>query len=159
MAEVTIIGGTVLKSKSIRKIESHRSRLRLASRHAGEGVSLTELIRVGRPTHYGWHHSLGWDLGLYKKEEVSWAHPFTALNFLTMATVATCLWLLQLWLHHYEKLMPQTGTLNWDLKLWSKINLFFFNPLMVSLYIVLGGPGIDCRLGWPWTHWVLPPKC
>lgn len=35
------------------------------------GIILIRLTEVGRPTHCGWHHSLGWDLGLHKKEKVS----------------------------------------------------------------------------------------
>lgn len=34
-------------------------------------LALIRLIELGRPTHYGWYHSLGWGLKLYKKEKVN----------------------------------------------------------------------------------------
>lgn len=29
-------------------------------------ISLIRITEVRRPAHYGWHHSLGWDPGLYE---------------------------------------------------------------------------------------------
>lgn len=33
-------------------------------------VILTRLIKMERPIHRRWYHSLSWDLGVYEKEEV-----------------------------------------------------------------------------------------
>lgn len=48
------------------------------------GIILPGLIEVRRLTHYRCHHSLGWDVELYRKERVSWAHVFSTVYFLTV---------------------------------------------------------------------------
>lgn len=43
------------------------------------GHYLIRLIKVGRLTHNGQHHSLCWNPGVYEKVRVSWAQAFISL--------------------------------------------------------------------------------
>ena len=54
-------------------------------------VILTRLIKVKRPVHRGWHHSLSWDLGVYEKEEVLRAGLHCHLLLDDGCRVSTCL--------------------------------------------------------------------
>lgn len=71
---------------------------------------------TGGSNHRGWHHSLGWDPELYKKEEVSWTPASISLPPDCGWNVISSPKLLLLSLSHHDGLC--------NLRLWVMVNTF-----------------------------------